>query len=155
VLSACLVFLCLVDALFALTVEWSFILTASVMIGALAVALSWHAAPAWRLLVVSVSVAATIGVRYLDWDSRKPFLRDLYSLQVGMTPQEVEAKMRGYLRGTGWPQNPFSDAPLDGGELEIGSAQVYRHTNEGWGNSDWGIVRFDGGVLVGVEFSPD
>jgi hypothetical protein len=32
---------------------------------------------------------------------------------------------------------------------------VYRHTNEGWGDSDWGMVEFAGGKVVKVEFSPD
>jgi hypothetical protein len=27
-----------------------------------------------------------------------------------------------------------------------------RHTNEGWGDSDWGLFAFHGGRVTGVEF---
>jgi hypothetical protein len=31
----------------------------------------------------------------------------------------------------------------------------YRHTTEGWGDSDWGLVTFQAGRVSQVEFLPD
>jgi hypothetical protein len=90
----------------------------------------------------------------LDWNSRKAFLRDLYSIRVGMPRSQVDAIMRGYMRGTGWPANTFA-TPKASGELVVPGAEVYRHTDDGWANADWGVVRFDADRVTAVEFHPD
>jgi len=107
-----------------------------------------------RLALLLTFAVAVAGVRWVNWNSRKPFLRDLYSLRVGMTPSQVEAVMGKYLKGTGWPANAGED-PTARGELSFPGTLVYRHTNKGWGNSDWGMVEFSDGQVVKVDFSPD
>lgn len=109
---------------------------------------------AWwpRAVVLAVLLAAMFGIRAINWNSRKPFLRDLYSLRRGMVRSEVERRMGHHLQGTGWPANPMTDQP---GELVFPETVVYRHTNEGWGNSDWGVVEYDSDRVVKVEFMPD
>jgi len=37
----------------------------------------------------------------------------------------------------------------------VTGTSTYRHTNEGWGNSDWGVVTFEDGRVVQTEFMPD
>jgi hypothetical protein len=107
----------------------------------------------------------------VPWNGRKVFLRDLDKVHAGMTANEVETIMGKYMKGTGWPV-PAEDksAPVltdvatgrrnqtyrtDSGELGIKDAVVYRHSNEGAFNSDWGIVHFEDGRVTGTEFSPD
>jgi hypothetical protein len=107
-----------------------------------------------RLALLLTLAVAFGGLRWVNWNSRKPFLRDPYSVRVGMAPSQVEAIMGKYLRGTGWPPNTVADRSAKG-ELAFPGTVVYRHTNEGWGDSDWGMVEFAGGKVVNVEFSPD
>ena len=108
-------------------------------------------------------------VMYLvPWTSRKPFLRALDQVVVGMDETEVRAVMGDYLEGTGWPDlsnEPAEPVGGDGeprtvsvethGELEIDGSLVFRHSNDGRFNADWGIVEFDGGRVSGVRFSAD
>jgi hypothetical protein len=32
---------------------------------------------------------------------------------------------------------------------------VYRHTDEGWGDSDWGEIYLENGRVVEIQFLPD
>jgi hypothetical protein len=54
-----------------------------------------------RVVLLLTFAVAFAGLRWVNWNSRKPFLRDLYSVRVGMTPSQVEAIMGKYLQGTG------------------------------------------------------
>jgi hypothetical protein len=110
--------------------------------------------PRARIALLLFFSVLFVGLRWVNWNSRKPFLRDLYSLRVGMTRSQVEATMGKYLKGTGWPANTVTDSSAKG-ELAFPGTLVYRHTNEGWGDSDWGMVEFAGGRVIRVEFSPD
>ena len=101
-----------------------------------------------RVLILSLSVIAVLCVRFVDWNSRKPFLKDLYSVKAGMTPAQVEEVMGRYVVGSGQTES------IERGEMVAGSVS-YRHTQEAWGNSDWGTITFEGGRVVSVDFSPD
>ena len=94
-----------------------------------------------RAVLLLAFAGSVFGISAIPWTTRKPFLRDLYSLSTGMTVAEVDAVMGGYIRGTGWPSNPLvpgndgglTAAPIidaqagsigtalngDGGQLEI------------------------------------
>lgn len=109
----------------------------------------------------------------VPWSSRKPFLRDLGRIEIGMTQGEVEEIMAGYIRGTGWPASPagtrpeagfladvssgarYATEPTAGGELAFRDSFVFRHSDDGAFNSDWGVVRFHDGRVAAVEFLPD
>jgi hypothetical protein len=41
------------------------------------------------------------------------------------------------------------------GEMSLQNSVVFRHSDDGRFNSDWGIVEFQDGRVVGVRFSPD
>ncbi len=104
-----------------------------------------------RAIVVCGMIILILSLRYLDFNSRKPFLRDLGKISVGMTGHEVEAIMGKY-------DNQMTlYTPRDYQYLESDfSEQVsYRHTDEGWGNADIGTVKFQNGQVVGVDFSHD
>jgi hypothetical protein len=94
-------------------------------------------------------VTAVFAVRFIDWDSRKPFLRDFNQIQMGMTAEEVDSVMAGYIKYTG----PFAAMSVQG-EVQTGAVS-YRHTAEGWGDSDIGLITFAGGRVIGRTFYPD
>jgi hypothetical protein len=129
----------------------------------------------WRPSVLKIRIymlflAALIILHAVPWNSRKVFLRDFDKVRVGMTVEEVEAVMGKYIKGTGWPAGPSTtrqvltevgtgismktyESPT--GELGIQDSVVYRHSNDGAFNSDWGIVRFQEGRVVWKDFMPD
>lgn len=111
---------------------------------------------------------------FFPMSSRQPFLRDLHSIQPGMTATQVNAIMGKYMTGTGWPANPFDagasahstltdvgsglthQTKTNGkGEIAIAGSITFRHSDEGEYNSDWGVVSFEKGRVVKVEFMPD
>lgn len=143
-----------------------------------------------RLVSVAV-LAAVLVLPFVPWHPRKLFAQRLRSLDAGMTVDQVESVMGGYVRGMGakWavpdgPPPPVADAdaaedPADEAHLRrrVAAAQE-RYVPPGYGNaferahfsgpmtyrwndrdgaydSDFGIVRFDGGRVVKVEFLRD
>jgi hypothetical protein len=133
--------------------------------------LLWKAS--WLKFVCYALMILSLGVLYLvPWNSRKPFLRDFEKIHIGMTLSEVEMIMGDYIKGAGWQAlrstksslatttERSSDITLNtsdnlSGELEIQDSIVYRHSNEGAYNSDWGVVKFEAGKVVGKTFLPD
>jgi hypothetical protein len=117
--------------------------------------------------VLCVAYLAAIALLFfIPLSSLQPFLRDLERVRPGMTVAQVQAIMRGYKRGTGWPV-PSGPAPVvsgpddvssdvtyetsDEGELLLPNTLTFRHTD----NSDWGVVSFRNGRVSKVEFLPD
>lgn len=118
----------------------------------------WGTPASHKLMVLAPLVVALLTVSTVNWNSRKPFLRDLYRIKEGMTAVQVDQLMGDYMTGGGVP----SGSPgirLDGRLVELGATATgtisYRHTNEGWGNSDWGVVTFEDGHVVHVWFDSD
>jgi hypothetical protein len=101
-----------------------------------------------KVLILGLFLVALFSVRFVDWNSRKPVLRDLRRVEVGDTLEEAEAIMGGYMRDT----NP---AEVDGGGRMVAGTVTYRHTTEGWGNSDWGLLTVEGGHVREVRFLAD
>jgi hypothetical protein len=118
----------------------------------------WGASARHKLLILAPLAVALLTIGTINWNSRKPFLRDLYRIKEGMTAAQVEQTMGDYMTGGGVPAGS-PGIRLDGRLIEQGATATgtisYRHTNEGWGNSDWGVVTFEGGRVVDVWFSPD
>jgi len=107
-----------------------------------------------KVLILVLFVVVVLSVRFIDWNSRKPFLRDLYSIREGMTSSQVEEIMDGYMKGEGRPLDS-PDTESDGrGQIVTGTV-TYRHTDEGWGDSDWGVVTFEDERVVEVRFLHD
>jgi hypothetical protein len=76
-----------------------------------------------------------------------------------MTVEQVQQIMGDYMGGTCQPDNPFGlptgESAAETEELALPGRAVYRHTNEGWGDSDWGEITFDKGRVVRIQFLPD
>jgi len=124
-----------------------------VLVGAL---LLWGRPLREELLILALFVIVLFSVRFIDWHSRKPFLRDLYSIKEGMTPAQVDQIMGGYMKGHyGGPPGSHTQYEFDEQGDVVTGGVTYRHTNEGWGNSDWGTVTFENGRVVYTRFSPD
>jgi hypothetical protein len=107
-----------------------------------------------KALILLPFLLVVFSVRFVDWNSRKPFLRNLYSIKEGMTPTQVEQIMGAYMTGGGRPLDSPETKFDERGEMVTGTV-TYRHTNEGWGNSDWGVVTFENGRVVEIDFLPD
>lgn len=135
---------------------------------------SYVRAVSWSALLASVTVVV------VEWGPRKTFLGRVFAVETGMSVDEVEAIMAGYMRGAGpaW-QLPATD-PLVGDaatetELAQASSEAYREPDHGgsrerqrftgvmlyrWSNdarfnADWGDIRFVDGRVVSVKFWPD
>ena len=96
------------------------------------------------LVSLVLFVAVVAGIWGADWNSRKPFLRDLDRVRPGMPLAEVDAIMARYER---WP--------VDLGTTSPQQTVSYRHTTAAWGNADIGLIRLDAGRVVAVTFLPD
>lgn len=102
-----------------------------------------------KVPVLIVFLILVFSLRFVNWNSRKPFLRSLYRIEEGMTHRQVEQVMGGY------PGSAGADAEIDEeGYIVVGTIS-YTHTDEGWGNSDRGLLTFQGGRVVAIEFLPD
>ncbi len=116
----------------------------------------------WGVLVVLFLV---------PWNSRKSFLRDFDKVHVGMSEAEVRVLIGKYIEGTGWAAQPrdrrsstltevstgitLETVATSTGELGFRDALVYRHSDTGSFNADWGVVHFANGRVVAKEFMPD
>lgn len=107
-----------------------------------ALLLVWRAPRRVKLALIGTFLLLIVVVRNVEWNSRKPFLRALDAVHTGMTTEQVDVTMRGLVRG---PQ---------AGVSEYGTVS-FRHTDEGWGNADIGLVTFAEGRVVKVEYLGD
>jgi hypothetical protein len=127
-----------------------------------------------RLTVLAALLVFIAALYFVDWTTRKAFLRDLAQVQVGMTESQVRHIMGHYMEGTGWPALPgsnsangpgtlnivgsssqYSTETSPSGQMAIRDSLVFRHSNDGAFNSDWGIISLSSGKVVRVEFSPN
>ena len=122
-------------------------------------ALLLHGSPIrHKLIILGLFLVAVFSIRFIDWNSRKPFLRDFYRIEEEMTPAQVDQIMADYADNAGnygGPAGSHTDYEFnEQGEIVTGSV-TYTHTNEGWGDSDWGVVTFEDGRVVQTRFLAD
>lgn len=118
---------------------------------------------AW--LTSGAFTVALIGVVGRPWTSRDRFLIDFQQLKPGMTRDQVSAVMQRYMLGTGIRNMPGLHTIRAGSHTfsnDAGAATlspegcaVYRHSNEGLWNADWGTVCYAADRVVSTSFSPD
>jgi hypothetical protein len=147
------------DVVFSVSVYWQFVAIYTafwVLIGAL---LLVGSPGREKLLTLGLFVVVLFSLRAIEWNSRKPFLKDLYLVKEGMTIEQVEQLMGNYMGGICYPAHPLGlpagRSAAETEELALPDRAVYRHTNEGWGDSDWGEIRFEEGRVVEIRFLPD
>jgi hypothetical protein len=104
-----------------------------------------------RLIIIPLAILFILSVKFIDWNSRKPFLRDLYSVKTGMAGAEVKNIMEKYDK-PGIHREPRSGEYLNS---EFTGEESYWHTREGWGNADIGTIRFQNGQVIEVKFLHD
>lgn len=97
-----------------------------------------------RLTIVSICAVVILSTRFMDWNSRKPFLRDLLRLRNGMTGQQVKGMMARYTTSQDTDDDTNTSATL-----------YYRHSDDAEYNADWGKITMRGGRVVAVNFLPD
>jgi hypothetical protein len=111
-----------------------------------------------RFLILGFLVIAVFSVHFINWNSRKPFLKDLYRIKEGMTEAQVEQIMGKHIKEIDLPGSPPGGA-TEKEDLSPRNSVLYRHTDEGWGDSEWGVITFENGHVartefVGLNFSP-
>ncbi len=106
-----------------------------------------------QALILGIFAIAVLVVPFINWNSRKPFLRDLYRIEEGMTEAQVQQIMGGYIKEADLPSCLLSEATETAG-LSLQKCVFYRHTDESWGNSDWGVVAFENSQVAQTEFLP-
>lgn len=103
---------------------------------------SWQSRP--RITVLAIYTLLILSTRFVDWNSRKPFVRDLLRLREGMTSQQVKGVMSRYL------------ANHDAADVTQANATLYyRHSDRPEYNQDWGNITMRDGKVVAVEFLAD
>ncbi len=152
-------------------VWWLYAAVTVAFIPAIGIALELHL-PRRTVVVPLVGISFAWVLFLVPWNSRKPFLNDLYRIRPGMNEAQVRKIMGQYMEGTGWPAVYGEDGPGErsltglgsGGsdsptepddQLVIQNPVVFRHSDDGAYNADWGIVKFEGGHVVSVDFSRD
>lgn len=149
----------IMDVTYSVSVYWQFVALYAAFCVLVGLLLLVGSPKREKLLILGLLVAVLFSLRFVDWNSRKPFLKDLYRVREGMAIEQVEQIMGHYMGGIGWPARPL-DLPAgtsaaEPEELALPDRLVYRHTDEGWGNSDWGEIHFEEGRVVEIRFLPD
>jgi hypothetical protein len=109
-----------------------------------------YSRPLREKVVVLTLFLITLGaVRFVDWNTRKPFLRALDRITAGITEAQADEIMEGYIKGI----SPMAQVDKQGG-IDWGTVS-YQHTTEAWGNVDVGVLVFQSGRVVRVDFFPD
>lgn len=95
----------------------------------------------------------------VPWHPRKVFAARLDSIEKGMTVDEVEAIIGGYIKGHGWAipdELPPPEYPEGEARAHATGTMIYRwNTTSASYNADWGKVEFQDGKVVAVDFLPD
>jgi hypothetical protein len=137
------------DLIAALSVHLQFTLAYALFWLALGALLLRRSPRQLQLSLLALFASAIMAISLINWDSRKPFLRHFYQIKVGMTAAQADQVMQGYMKFIG-PNTQVNER----GEILAGPVS-YRHTEEGWGDSDVGLLIFENGRVAGATFYPD
>ena len=108
-----------------------------------------HRPRRYKLSLLALFLAAILTVYYIDWNGRKPFLRDFHRIEIGMTADQADQLMAHYIKFIG-PTDQINAL----GDLLAGKIS-YRPTQLGWGDSDIAILTIKDGRVVEVSYYPD
>lgn len=94
-----------------------------------------------KFTLLAVSLLLILSVKHMDWNSRRPFIRDLLKIKSGMPANEVDRVMKRYRRGS---------------ESSSGNERLfYMHAVKGPFYSDMGIVTLKDDKVEAVELQFD
>ena len=110
----------------------------------------------WKLVVYGLALVLYLVMALMPWHPRKAFIYKLNSIQVGMTIDEVEQIMDGYMLGYGRGMDRVVPEYPEKEERKTATGNmVYRWSTSSAYNADWGIVNFEDGKVISTEFLPD
>jgi hypothetical protein len=111
----------------------------------------------WTLTAYVAGVTIVVAIVATPWNARKQFVWDLYSVRQGMSVDEVEAVMGGYIKGMGTKFGESrAEYPIDAKRNAATGTMTYRwNDSDACCDADWGQVTFQQGRVVKVEFISD
>ena len=149
----------IMDVTYSVSVYWQFVAIYAAFCVLVGLLLLVGSPKREKLLILGLLVIVLFSLRFVDWNSRKSFLRDLYRIQEGMSLEQVEEIMGEYMGGACCPAESLARSdekePGEPEQMAPPDRLVYRHTDEGWGDSDWGEVHFENGRVAKVRYLPD
>ena len=108
----------------------------------------------WYFIVLAGAIAAVFLLAAVPWTPRKLFVRDLMSVEEGMTIDEAEAVMDGWGYGYGADYaQPPEDWPTDAVRATFTGRLDYRWTEVP--TADWGHIHIVDGHVTEVDWSRD
>jgi len=119
------------------------------------------------IAILTVPVLCTANNNFRFYDSRNTFLADLYRLKIGDSKDKVDEIMGKYLKGTNWPtsgkqitipgtkREKFEIDTSKTDQLTLKNCEVFRHSNEGKYDSDWGIICYKNNIVEYLDFAHD
>lgn len=119
------------------------------------------------ILLAILPAAFSSASDFRFYDSRYTFLADLDKVKIGFSKNDVEKIMGKYFKGTNWPasgkqitipgtkREKFEVDTTKTDQLTLKYCDVYRHSNEGKYDSDWGIICYKDGSVDYVDFAAD
>jgi len=119
----------------------------------------------WAFILLAAVVPVVVSLS--EWDTRKAFTRDLDRIHPGMSRAVADEIMQTWIRGSGFPANPWGDGDFHAvgggsyaaesheGEVSLRGCEIFRHQETGNSSGDWGIVCFQDEAVSSVEFMPD
>lgn len=112
----------------------------------------------WMIAVALLSVLLVGALSLSCWHPRKAFVRDVQSVEVGMTVDEVEGILGGYLKGPGakFLQPTPPEYPAGERRTRATGVMIYRwNDTDGAYDADWGLVKFVDGRVTHRELLAD
>ena len=165
-LMALLLFALILDQVFAVSLLWQFNLAALFLILLITLPrflLTQRKETLWLLLIFA---GFLLSLRFVDLTPRKPFLRFYHNITIGMQVDQLQLLFKqhfppdGKFRqpvwdfGDGSPVTPYDNEP----QLADKPNQSLHYTldpDDGRFNSEWLVVYFKDGQVVGTEYLPD
>jgi len=102
-----------------------------------------------RIVLAGLIITGVAAISFINWNSRKPFLRAFNQVEIGMSADEVDETMADFTRLISPEAVTTEEGIVDYGIIS------YRHTTESWGDSDIGQVTFSEGKVINQIFYPD
>ena len=103
----------------------------------------------YKLSLLAIFLTAILVIYSIDWNSRKPFLRDFHRIEIGMTATQVDQMMKNYIKFIGPTTQLNAQGDILAGKIS------YRHTRQGWGDSDVIILTIENSQIVEISYYPD
>ncbi|MCB9079030.1 MAG: hypothetical protein H6631_15630 [Anaerolineaceae bacterium] len=108
-----------------------------------------HRPNRYKLSLLALFLTAILVIYFIDWNGRKPFLRDFHRIELGMTADQADQMMAQYIKFVG----PTTQLNAQGKVLT--GKVSYRPARLGWGDSDIAILTIENGQVVDLSYYPD